>query len=242
MERPVSGIAKAIRRSAARAAAHRGKASPPHGSRRFDERREREGRKAGMALPRLLSARMGDGSRRGFARARVEQRLARAGGRGRRSARRSEVSRVDHVTVDNAVLDVPKRSFHVRWNALEKPKLDSRRQPRSTWYQARPLSSRGQRVPSQEGDGSRSTVTTSRKARRGWQRGRSGSARLRARATGPLADAPLRGRVRVCDPPGAEHPAGARFRESVAGFEETHRVASSGVSGRAVLRGNAGPS
>jgi len=66
---------------------------------------------------------------------------------------------VDHVTVDNAVLDTPKRSFHVQWNALEKPKLDSRRQPRSTWYQARPLSSRGQRVPSQEGGGSRSTVT-----------------------------------------------------------------------------------
>jgi hypothetical protein len=56
-----------------------------------------------------------------------------AGGRGRRSTRRSEVSRVDHVTVDNAVLDTLKRSFHVRWSALERPKLDSRRQPRSTW-------------------------------------------------------------------------------------------------------------
>jgi hypothetical protein len=56
-----------------------------------------------------------------------------AGGRGRRSTRRSEVSRVDHVTVDNAVLDTLMRSFHVRWSALERPKLDSRRQPRSTW-------------------------------------------------------------------------------------------------------------
>jgi len=45
------------------------------------------------------------------------------------SLRRSEVSRVDHVTVDNAVLDAPKRSFHARWSALEKPKLESRRQP-----------------------------------------------------------------------------------------------------------------
>jgi hypothetical protein len=90
---------------------------------------------------------------------------------------------------------------------------------------------------------------------------------LRSRATGPLADAHLRGRVRelslgtsspaqacegstratvgatrACGPPGAERPASARFRESVAGFEETHRSASSGVSGQAVLRGNAGSS
>jgi hypothetical protein len=74
-----------------------------------------------------------DGSRCGFARARAKRRLARAGGRGRRSVRRSEVSRVDHATVDNAVRDAPKRSFHAPWSALEKPKLDSRRQPRSTW-------------------------------------------------------------------------------------------------------------
>jgi hypothetical protein len=52
MERPACGLAKAIRWPAARAAAHRGKASAPHGARRFDERRVQEGRKAGMALPR----------------------------------------------------------------------------------------------------------------------------------------------------------------------------------------------
>lgn len=91
-----------------------------------------------MALPRPWSERIVDGSRCGFARARSERRLARAGGRGRRSVRRSEVSRVDHVTVDNAVLDAPKRSFHAPWSALEKPKLDPRRQPRSTWYRAHP--------------------------------------------------------------------------------------------------------
>jgi hypothetical protein len=140
MERSVSGIAKAIRWPAARAAAHRGKASPPHGACRFDERRVQEGRTAGVALPRPGSERIGGGSRCGFARAYTKQRLARAGGRGRRSTRRSEVSRVDHVTVDNAVLDAPSRSFHAQWSVLEKPKLDPRRQPRSTWYQARPPS------------------------------------------------------------------------------------------------------
>lgn len=49
----------------------------------------------------------GDGSRCRFARACAKRRLERAGGRGRRSVGRSEVSRVDRVTVDNAVLDAP---------------------------------------------------------------------------------------------------------------------------------------
>jgi hypothetical protein len=52
-------LAKAGRWPAARAAAHRGKTSAPHGARRFDERRVREGRRAGMALPRPWSARIG---------------------------------------------------------------------------------------------------------------------------------------------------------------------------------------
>jgi len=148
MERSASGIAKAICRSAARAVAHRGKASPPHGACRFDERRVREGRTAGVALPRSGSERIRSGSRCGFARACTKQRLARAGGRGRRSTRRSEVSRVDLVTVDNAVLDAPNRSFHAPWSVLEKPKLDPRRQPRTTWYQAHPPDlERGRRVP-----------------------------------------------------------------------------------------------
>jgi hypothetical protein len=138
MERSASGIAKAICRSAARAVAHRGKASPPHGACRFDERRAQEGRTAGVALPRSGSERIRSGSRCGFARAYTKQRPARAGGRGRRSTRRSEVSRVDLVTVDNAVLDAPNRSFHAPWSVLEKPKLEPRRQPRTTWYQARP--------------------------------------------------------------------------------------------------------
>lgn len=148
MERSASGIAKAIRWSAARAVAHRGKASPPHGACRFDERRAQEGRTAGVALPRPGSERIWGGSRCGFARACTKRWLARAGGRGRRSTRRSAVSRVDLVTVDNAVLDAPNRSFHTPWNVLEKPKLDPRRQPRSTWYEAHPPELRGQRESS----------------------------------------------------------------------------------------------
>lgn len=134
-------IARAVGCPAARAAAHRGKTSAPHGTRRFDERRAQGGRRAGVALPRPdpkdWSARTGL-EERGRLEVQVREglrrrRLVRAGGRGRRLVRRSEVSRVDHVTVDNAVLDAPKRSLHVRWSALEKPKLESRRQPRSTW-------------------------------------------------------------------------------------------------------------
>lgn len=125
----------------------------------------------------------------------TKRRLERAGGRGRRSTRRSEVSRVDHVTVDNAVLDAPKRSFHAPWSVLGRPKLDPRRQPRSTWYQAHPLSSRQRvpRSPSKGGGevGSRGTVMrlTARRAD-GWRNGaRLGSARLRSCATGPLKGA-----------------------------------------------------
>jgi hypothetical protein len=298
MERSASGIAKAICRSAARAVAHRGKASPPHGARRFDERRTREGRTAGVALPRSGSERIRSGSRCGFARARIKQRLARAGGRGRRSTRRSEVSRVDLVTVDNAVLDAPNRSFHTPWSVLEKPKLDPRRQPRTTWYQARPpelallvrngsserpegpsLSLKRQWGGRVSGHGRatfpqgepmagatgpgwvargcdlarrvRSRARLSVKSQRVSPGAVPGASRAKVREVtrgdgrvvgGAAPQKAVLRRTRACGPPGAEHPAGARFRESVAGFEETHRFVSPGVSGRAVLRGNAGPS
>lgn len=122
----------------------------------------------------------------GLERACTEGRLVRAGGRGRRLARRSEVSRVDLVTVDNAVLDAPKRSFRSQRSALGKPKLESWRQLRSTWWEARPL----RRVPRRREVGSPRAVNSSEEAgavRQGW-----GSVSMRAHATGPLVDAPWR--------------------------------------------------
>jgi hypothetical protein len=110
----------------------------------------------------------------------------RAGGRGHRLVRRSEVSRVDHVTVDNAVLDTPKRSLHPRWSALEKPKLESRRQPRSTWYE-NPTLSGGFPRKGASGLGKHAHDLPQGEPRFA-QRARLGSARLRSRATGPLVD------------------------------------------------------
>jgi hypothetical protein len=65
----VQRVAKAARWSAARAAAHRGKASAPHGARRFDERRVQEGRGVGRKLPHPF----GDGWRCGLERACAER-------------------------------------------------------------------------------------------------------------------------------------------------------------------------
>lgn len=108
------------------------------------------------------------------------------------SMRKSEVSRVDHVTVDNAVLDAPMRSPRSPRGVLGKSKLESRRQPRSTW--STPTSSEGGRASCEL-------------ARRVVPPGRFSSEIL----------------LGETNPPGAERPAGARFRESVAGFEVTHR-------------------
>jgi hypothetical protein len=252
MERPVSGIAKAICWSAAGAAAHRGKASPPQGSRRFDERREQERRRAGRALPRLQST--------GLVRKDSSGGLGVARGAGSRGPTPKSGSQGLEGEVAGRLGG---QRFLGRITSRSTTPCLMRRRGRSTRRGARSRSRSWTRGVNRDPPGRRPTLCAHeargcprkreaglearslarRKAsQRPAQRGTSGSARLRARATGPLTDTPFAGRVRAFDPPGAEHPVGARFRESVAGFEQTHRFVSPGMFGRAILRGNAGSS
>jgi hypothetical protein len=172
----------------------------------------------------------------------TERRLARAGGRGRRLKRRPEVSRVDHVTVDNAVLDAPKgRSAR---NGARSGSQSWRRGVNHDPPGWKPTLPGG---PLERGTSGLHTQATGASPGQVW-RGTVGAARARklaprvrsrSRSTGESHGAMFgsctwrgsrgatfasrvagggRGRsserTRTCDPPGAERPAGARFFES----------------------------